>query len=206
MDDARKRTALAAATNGDRDALQRLIVCYHRTLRAAIDKEIEPAARRFVEPEDVLQDAYAAAYTSIAECRFDDPAQFYRWLERIALNTLRNKWRALKRQKRDVRRLIHAPAATSTYPDLLDRLSASGGSPSRLAGRSEATAAVVSSLARLTEDQRGVIRLRFFEELPVAEVAKRLGKSEGAVHALCMRALRALREHLGTLSDFLSRL
>jgi DNA-directed RNA polymerase specialized sigma24 family protein len=48
--------------------------------------------------------------------------------------------------------------------------------------------------------------LRYLEGLRVAEVAKRIGRSEGAVHMLCTRGLQSLREELGDLSRFLSRL
>ena len=65
-------------------------------------------------------------------------------------------------------------------------------------------AAVLSSLARLTEDQRDVVRLRFLEGKPVAEIAIRLGKTEAAVHMLSHRGLKALRELMTSLSDYIS--
>ena len=65
---------------------------------------------------------------------------------------------------------------------------------------------MLASLARLTDDQHDVIRLRFLEGLPVAEVASRLDTTEDAVYALCRRGLIALRESLGSLSRYLSRL
>jgi len=49
------------------------------------------------------------------------------------------------------------------------------------------------ALGRLTLAQQEVITLRFGSELPIAEVARILGKSEGAVKALQHSALEALR-------------
>ncbi len=206
MNEGEQRALIRQAAGGDPDALQTLIVCHHGTLRVRLEREIEPGARRYVEPDDVLQDAYAAAFKSIAGCRFDDPPQFYRWLERIVLNGLKNRWRDLRRQKRDIAREVHGSVAPrASYPALLERVTAHDGTPSRLAARSEAVAAMLSSLARLTDDQRDVVRLRFLEEMPVAEVADRLGKTDAAIHSLSMRALRALQQHLGAVSDFLTR-
>ena len=49
---------------------------------------------------------------------------------------------------------------------------------------------------RLTEAQRQVISLRFAGELPVAQVAEVMGKSQGAVKALQHSAIVALRKTL----------
>jgi len=45
----------------------------------------------------------------------------------------------------------------------------------------------MTSLACLPDEQRAVVRLRFLEGVPVAEIAERLGKTEAAVYALCDR-------------------
>jgi len=47
--------------------------------------------------------------------------------------------------------------------------------------------------AKLTEAQREVITLRFGGQLSIAEVAKTMGKSEGAIKALQHSAVAALR-------------
>jgi len=48
----------------------------------------------------------------------------------------------------------------------------------------------------LTEEQAQVIVLKFAEGLSNAEVARAMGKSEGAVKSLQFRALAALRRRL----------
>jgi RNA polymerase sigma-70 factor (ECF subfamily) len=70
----------------------------------------------------------------------------------------------------------------------------------------EAIAALLSSLARLTDDQREVIRLRFLEGRPVAEIAGRLDKTEAAIHMLSHRGLKALEELMGSITQYLSGL
>lgn len=48
------------------------------------------------------------------------------------------------------------------------------------------------ALAELTQDQQEVISLRFGFEMPIKDVAKTMGKSEGAVKQLQARAIAAL--------------
>lgn len=51
-------------------------------------------------------------------------------------------------------------------------------------------------LAVLSADQRDVVLLRIVADQSVEEVARMLGKGEGAIKALQHRALGALRRHL----------
>lgn len=51
-------------------------------------------------------------------------------------------------------------------------------------------------LAVLSRDQRDVVLLRIVADLSVEEVARMLGKREGAIKALQHRALNALRRHI----------
>jgi RNA polymerase sigma-70 factor, ECF subfamily len=53
-----------------------------------------------------------------------------------------------------------------------------------------------SALARLPEDQRTVLVLRFDGGMRNAEIARIIGRSEGAVKALTFRAITALRANL----------
>lgn len=194
MEETARPAHVQLAQGGDLDALQRLIVEYHGQLCGVVAAKIEPALRRVIDPDDVLQEAYAVAFTAVAGCEFESPAAFFGWLKQIALNKLTDEQRGLRAKKRDVRRLqIEPGSARTSYPDLIHLVSSPGSTPSRRMAKGEEVAAVISSVARLTTDQRDVVRLRFLEDRPVAEVAERLGKSEAAVHMLCHRALKSLR-------------
>lgn len=205
MDEVERTVQVGLASQGDQDALQRLIVEYHDVLRAVVARAMDERLRGRLEPDDVLQDAYVAACKALSKVYFNSPAAFYKWLETIALHELKNCYRALRAQKRDVAREVGAsPKALTSYWDILDRVTGTDSTPSRRVARGEATAAVLSSLARLSDDQRDVIRLRFLEGKHVSEVAIHLGKTEAAVNGLCRRGLRALRASLTSISRFLS--
>jgi RNA polymerase sigma-70 factor (ECF subfamily) len=206
MDETERARLVQKAVGGDGDALQRLVVHYHGPLYAIVDARMERALRRHVDPDDILQQAYISAFESIADAAFDGPAGFYRWLERIVLDRLKKTQRDLRRDKRDIgRQLSGAHRATTSHPDLVGRLTSGGSTPSQQVSKREASAAVMSSLARLTEEQRQVVQMRFLEDRPVAEIATRLGKSPAAIHMLTYRGLKTLRKLMVSISRYLSR-
>lgn len=207
MDEKERAEQVRRAAQGDPDALQRLIVHYHGALFGTIDARMDAGLRRHGDPDDVLQEAYITAFRVIRSCEFHGPDAFYRWLERIALDRLRDFERMLRRKKRDIgRQLTGRRAGGTSYADLVERLTSPGTSPSRRLAKREASAAVISSMAQLTDDQRAVVRMVFLEGMPVAEIAAELGKSEDAVYAHSHRGLKALRKLMASITDYLSRL
>ncbi|MGA3094791.1 MAG: sigma-70 family RNA polymerase sigma factor, partial [Dehalococcoidales bacterium] len=61
---------------------------------------------------------------------------------------------------------------------------------------------LVKATRQLTKAQQEVIALRFSSDLPVAEVARLVGKSEGAVKALQHSAVVALRKIMLVAEDY----
>jgi len=62
---------------------------------------------------------------------------------------------------------------------------------------------LLDALRLLTERQRAVLVLRYFEDLPEAEIAATLGVSAGTVKSTAHLALRRLRELAPELADLL---
>ena len=207
MDEQERAAQVELAARGDEDALQRLIVCYHGPLRGVLEGQIDGPLRRHLDPDDVLQETYIAAFKAVSGCEFDGPGGFYKWLETIARNQLKDQQRALKSKKRDIaRNLSGQPTMTASYPDLLPRLPCGDSTPSRQLAKQEAIAAVMSSLARLTDDQRTVVRMRYLQGLPVAQIASVLAKTENAVHVICHRGLNELRRIMISITHYLTSL
>ncbi|MCP4591093.1 MAG: sigma-70 family RNA polymerase sigma factor [bacterium] len=220
-------------SGGDADALQRLIVHCHETLHRAVARVRSAALVNRIDPDDVLQQAYVVAFKTLcavpacegaedgdssatspakeerpasAPPRFANTGHFYKWLEAVALNRLRDAERELRSQKRDVAREVPQGASPSaSYPNLVHQLVADGATPSREMARGEAVAAVMSSLARLPGNQRDVIRWRFIEGIPFDEIARRLSKSEDATYMICHRGLKTLRGLLVSITRHLTR-
>lgn len=108
---------------------------------------------------------------------------FAAWLFRIARNAVIDEYR---RKAREIERVSEEDAAEVADVAAVDEAAIA---------RCDAEA-VRRAVRRLTDEQAMVIMLRFFWDMPVAEVAETLGKSEGAVKAMQHRAVRMLARFL----------
>ncbi|HHS97969.1 MAG TPA: sigma-70 family RNA polymerase sigma factor [Chloroflexi bacterium] len=90
----------------------------------------------------------------------------------------------------------HRQTGSPRLLPLEESLVADSGDPEEAADRALAQRRLARAIARLTEDQRQVILLRFVEGMDTRSVARVLGKPVGAVKALQHRALVAMRRIL----------
>ncbi len=127
--------------------------------------------------EDLVQASLVKLYR--AWPRLDTRTDPDAYLRRIVINTHRSWWRARWRRE--------TPAAV-----LPER-----GSGEDIADRHAIGLLMRQALARLPRQQRAVLVLRYYEDLPEAEVARLLGCSPGSVKTHAHRGLRTLRELLG---------
>jgi RNA polymerase sigma-70 factor, ECF subfamily len=207
MNDAAFRDVMAQVKAGKVAAMDSLLVASFDPLRSAIAQQMSDTLRKAqLEPEDVIQEVYASAWANLPDAQFDGFEAFLGWLRQIAENKLIDMHRAILADKRDVRRQTPAwGVKNGSYVDLLDQVSSPLSTPSRGAARSEALAVLMVRMQQLPEDYRRVIHWRLIDGLPVVEVARRLDRSEAAVHMLCHRAMKQLRELMGAASDYLSQ-
>ncbi len=144
------------------------------------------------DAEDATERTFLAALANVA--RFENRATaaeadgegastFRVWLFRIARNVIANE----RRQRR--RHPIAPLEQAAVVPDPLDV-------DRDIAARDEAAAAW-RAVGRLPGDRRRAVVLRFVDEMPTAEIAGVLGRSEGAVRVLIHRALRSVARDLG---------
>jgi RNA polymerase sigma-70 factor (ECF subfamily) len=133
-----------------------------------------------MEAEDLTQQVFLKALQSISSFKWKG-APFSSWLFRIAHNQAVDYLR--KKAKR---------ASVSLDESLVN----SGINPQSIVERNLDINQLTLATQRLTPAQREVISLRFSSELSIAEVAKVMGKSQGAVKALQHSAVVALRKML----------
>ena len=130
----------------------------------------------WADAEDLAQDAYSAAARGWAHVgRLDDPAA---WVRRAVINRSRSRWRRLGREVRALTRL--AGRGPQTEETTL------------------ADPAFWSAVSELPSRQREVVALYYVDDLPMAEIAARLGCAEGTVKVHLSRARAALAAALGT--------
>ena len=193
----------AAAAGGDAGAAERLFVLHHARFLGLAKRKIGADWQGKIEPEDVLQDAYAAAWATITKFEHRGEDSFFRWVARIIDERFIDRVRGVRRKKRDTAREAARPAG-SRMETLLARLEAEQAGASVIARRRDAGAAVLAALATLPADYRDVIQRVYLDEQPIAEAAGAMGRSEDAARRLAGRALAALRLGLGRASRWLT--
>ncbi len=186
------------ARTGNEDAARRLLVLYHPRLRARLLRQMDPVMRSKIEPEDILQQVYLEAFRAIEQFTYQGKDSFLRWMYAILDRKLIDEHRAMRAERRDVRREVKAAARSgnqTTYVDLMARvMAARTTTPSQVIRKEEALGVLSACVATLPDHYRDVIQMRFIEGRPVSDVAETLGRSIGSVHMICHRALRQLRE------------
>jgi RNA polymerase sigma-70 factor (ECF subfamily) len=135
------------------------------------------------EAEDIAQQVFVNAYQSIGSFK-QKGLPFSAWLFRIAHNQVIDYVR--KRAKRAT-----APLMEEILPD-----TGPGGNPEQIVEKEASIEELVQATKGLTQAQQEVISLRFASDLSTAEVARIMGKSEGAIKALQHSAVVALRKKL----------
>ncbi|MFC1899123.1 sigma-70 family RNA polymerase sigma factor [Chloroflexota bacterium] len=131
------------------------------------------------EAEDMTQQVFIKALKSISSFKWKG-IPFSAWLFRIAHNQVVDYLRKNKHK---------------TIP-LDESLVSHNNNPSVIAEEKLDMAQLTRATLKLTEAQREVIALRFTSELPIAQVAKIMGKSQGAIKALQHSAVISLRKIL----------
>src|SRR5262249_33536141 len=147
---------------------------------------------------DMVQETFLQACAHFEQFRGNSEKEFLGWLRRILLNNLgRLVERELHARKRDARRHVSLESRLTMLENssavFEDALAGPDSSPSGQAQRREVAALVADQLARLPQAYRDVIVLRNLEGLPFEEVARRMGRTAGAVRALWLRALDRLQ-------------
>jgi len=125
--------------------------------------------------EDLASQVFLKAWENLH--RYHPHGPFLAWLYAIARNTVIDNYRTKKPTVS-----LDEAAPIATQDDRLD---------DRLQIQFEVQA-LQDAMRQLTQEQQEVITLKFIAEYDTADIAKSMGKSEGAVRALQMRALQAL--------------
>ncbi|HVL91604.1 MAG TPA: sigma-70 family RNA polymerase sigma factor [Actinomycetota bacterium] len=124
--------------------------------------------------DDLVQEAFVRLAGRFVDWRREDGFEPY--LRRTIVNLFRTRLRRIERERERHRRVAASPVAAGG--DLADLI------------------AVRDALMRLSERQRAAVVLRYYEDLPEAEIADLIGCRPGTVKSLLSRAMDALRAEL----------
>jgi RNA polymerase sigma-70 factor (ECF subfamily) len=165
-----QRELVVRAQGGDHDAFARLVAGSLGRLNGTARLILHDPG----QAEDAVQDALLDAWRDLRGLR--DPDRFDAWLNRL-----------LVRHCQDTRRRIARIGRFELREAGLER---AGEDAQRAVALSDH---VVSGLRRLTVDQRTVLVLAFYLDLPLADAAAALGIPLGTMKSRLNRAVAALR-------------
>ena len=133
--------------------------------------------------EEIAQEVFLTAWENLP--KFRQESAIGTWLTGIAKNKCSQAFRNRSRRQtivatfvEDIRYQTHTAETDSPEHAMIDQ--------ARFAELS-------GCLDQLRDDERLLLTLRYYRELPVAEVAELMGKSEAAVRKRLLRALQRLR-------------
>lgn len=173
----REQDWIRRAQRGDVSAYDALVRAYETlAFRAAylITRDAHEAA-------DAAQDAFVRAYRALNTFRLDEP--FRPWLMRIVTNQALNRIQASKRRANMNERFVQNENETREPNDAQKNLETR-----------EQNEKLMRAVQRLKPDEQTLITLRYFLELPEAEVAHTLKIPQGTVKSRLHRTLAKLRE------------
>ncbi len=158
------------ARGGDREAFARLA--------AAAISRLDAVARLITrDPErakDAVQESLARAWRDLPTLR--DPDRFDAWLHRLLVRSCIDELRRARRHASEVELSpVHHPAVTDSAIAIADR------------------DALERAFRRLAPEQRSLIVLFYYLDLPLADVADALGLPLGTAKSRLFRAREALR-------------
>lgn len=162
---------------GDRDAFASMFTRYAPKVKSYLMRLGAPGAIA----EDLAQDAMLSVWRRAASY---DPikARASTWIFVIA----RNAWiDRLRREKVELAYRSASPVSEESTDE----------APDDAAVRTQTEAQVESALATLSEEQRAVVRLSFFEDRPHSEIAEKLVLPLGTVKSRLRLALIKLKAH-----------
>ena len=133
-----------------------------------------------IEAEDLTSRTFYRALRSIK--RYKDKGSFQAWLFRIAHNLVVNWYR--DRSRRQIISLDVVDESLHTHR----------GDPQASLLETESQQVFARLLDELPEERKTLLILKFVEKMSNAEIAKVLGRTEGAIKSLYHRTLLGLRE------------
>lgn len=172
---------MCAYAEGDRSAFDELFRRYSGAVHNFMRRDLWSGE----DARDLTQQAFLQLHRARRDFRAD--GNLRSWLMTIARNL-----------KFDYMRQVRRRPPAGSLEDLESGPQVADESHRRLLARD----ALEHAIARLPDNQQDVIRLYWFEHLPYAEIARRLGASESAVKVRAHRAYKSLREILEDGSNF----
>lgn len=194
---------------GDPDAVNRLMERHRQAVRRLIHMRLDHALASRVDASDVVQDVLFEASRRMEDYIANPVMPFHLWLRQLARDRIidmHRRHRAARRRSVDREQPISSLGNDDrSAADLASLLKDNELTPAAATLRKEMEERFLLALNDLSEDDRELIMMRHFEHLGNSEVAEALGLSAPAAGMRYLRAIRRLRQALGSEDDSMSR-
>lgn len=181
-----EKNIIQAAKKGDAQAFGSLYEHYSKAIYRFI--VVKVSSRH--EAEDLLHDVFLSAWEKLPSFKLKG-FPFSSWLYRIARNRVIDHYRVKKSH-------VNIDDMVGHLEEEFLRVGAIQRQELNLKLDLER---VLTALEELTEDQREVIEMRFFQDLAPKEIAQILKKKEGTVRILQHRGTQKLKQILDNKED-----
>ncbi|OWK39693.1 sigma-70 family RNA polymerase sigma factor [Fimbriiglobus ruber] len=181
---------LAAARDGSVDALGEALEACRVYLLGVADREMDDALRGKGGASDIVQETFLEAQRDFAGFRGTSEAELIAWLRRLLLNNVHNFARHYRgTAKRLASREVPLDGADHDVP-------ARAPTPSGRIMADEQVDQLRLAIARLPEEYRTVLTLRYDDGLSFEEVATKLDRTPNAARKLWARAVERLEDEM----------
>ncbi len=193
---------LNGVRDGREDAVNQLMDRHRGAIRRMVQMRMDGALARRVDASDVVQDVLFEASRRMEDYIQSPSMPFHLWLRQLAKDRVIDMHRRHRgAQRRSVDREQHVNnlgGDDRSAADLASLLKDAELTPAAATVRKEMEDRFLLALNQLNDDDRELILMRHFEHLGNNEVAEALGLSAPAAGMRNLRAIRRLREELGT--------
>ncbi len=181
---------------GNRTALARYIEQRRPALLAVIRKNMSDALMRKVDPQDIFQDTVIHALNALKDVDLGRVSP-HTWLCRLAEQRIVDAHRRLfgaRKRSANLEVGLYNPRPSEHSGAFIDVLVASLTTPTQAIARDQKTQALINQFDRLSDNIREAVKLRYIDGSSLQEIAKTIGKSEGAVRVMLSRGVKKLRD------------
>ena len=187
---------IAAAQNGDPEAVDRLVHAHLPAIRAYVRLNVNEALRARESCSDLVQSVCREVLGDLGGFRYRGEQSFHSWLFLLVLHKIRDRQRYLLAEKRDPRREAPPPDLSGSAAGLAT-LYASVASPSQVAMAHEQLERIERAFDQMPPKYRPVLTLSRLMGLSTAEIAAETGQTHTAVSTQLARGLVMLSHLLG---------
>lgn len=193
---------LAHAQQGDDAAVNQLLERHRNAVQRMIALRLDQRIRRRVDVSDVVQDVMIEANRRLADYLANPQMPFHLWLRHIARDRVIDAHRrhrgAAKRNMDREQPMVGQVGEDRSTLDLVAQLRDDQLTPAAAAAQQEMARHVEAAISQLNDQDAEIVFMRHYEQLTNQEAAVALGLSEPAAGMRYLRAVRRLREMLGT--------